>query len=246
MRQGSHEPISVAFRRGCGRAKWRPLVAVVLAVSTIALVGVSSAHGFADRFGVFYLQEPCCGGDPLEGTGASIEGDALTPDKYFCILFRSDAENSNGTYAIQAGLARCGTNGTLDGTCSLSNNLIKFVEKVVASSFTCYPHGAASLFSEYDTWLADGSGTTWFAYINGTAYESSSFTGNLIDESGEHTSTDSCSGWSGHAVFADDGLWPWQRYVKATRTWTQIQASQHSHGCWTLNGGPPSPFDISH
>jgi hypothetical protein len=63
------------------------------------------------------------------------------------LLFRSEAQTD--TRLIQAGLVKCGTNAGLDGTCSLSNNLVKFVEILNSSGYHCYAHGDASTGTEY-------------------------------------------------------------------------------------------------
>lgn len=196
------------------------------------------------RFGAYYLTPPCCGGDSLNGTGAAILVSGINPDSSNCLLFRSTAESASN-YLIQSGLLRCGSGQMLDGTCSLSNNLVKFVEKDVAGSYTCYPHGAASLNTTYTATPQNTTGTLWYAYIDGIAYENNSFSADAIAESGEHTS-DSCSGWSGHGVFGQSSLWPWKRYVIGSASWKTVQSSYQHAGCWALSGAPPNSFDISH
>jgi hypothetical protein len=226
-------------------------VLVVAVTTALSIAGTAFADPSlwwqSPRFGAYYLTSPCCNGDPFNGTGASIKVTSASPDSQPCLLFRSTAEK--GGYLIQSGLTKCGTNSTgLDGTCSLSNNLVKFVEKEVNGVYTCYPHGAASLNTTYTATPQNTTGTLWYAYIDGTAYESNSFTAEAIAETAEHTDPngDSCSGWSGAATFASSATWPWQRYVINNPSWTRVQSSYTHAGCWSLSGGPPNSFTISH
>lgn len=67
-------------------------------------------------------------------------------------------------------------------------------------------------------------------------------------EGGEHTGTDDCSGWSGSGTWASgpDNSYRWQRYYASTLSWIVVQGASTSSGCWTLSGGPPGSFTISH
>jgi hypothetical protein len=221
--------------------------AAVLCLSVLgALHGASTADSYPAKFGMRYLQPPCCSGQPLQGTASSLYVSAITPDSSHCIAFRSDAENQPADYLLQAGLLKCGSSA--DHNCHINNQLIKWVETEVAGVFTCFAHGTASLNTLYDpVSVINGSGNTWTAYIGSTAYESNSFPQYFITESGEHTGTDSCSGWTGVATFAKSGsLWQWSRYLQSTRSWTIVGSSYISAGCWTVGGPLPGPFDIYH
>jgi hypothetical protein len=212
----------------------------------VLLTCSSSAFGFAARFGTRYLEPPCCGGDALNGTSASINISSISPDSTRCILFSSDAENSTHLYLLQDGVVRCGSSSSLDGTCSLTNNTVKFVEKEVNGSYTCYAHGSAALNFDHAAVLQNASGTTWSTVLDGVTYETNSFTQYGIYEQGEHAGSDSCTGWSGSARFAANASYPWQRYVQSGATWKTVQSSFSSPGCWSISGGPPGSFTISH
>jgi hypothetical protein len=223
------------------------LIRTFLAIGGVALVAaVFSTQAFGDAFspgfGARYLDPPCCA-DPLNGTRAVIDVAIASADNTNCLLFRSEADTPS--YLIQAGTLRCGpTSPGLDGSCSLSNNLVHYVETEVAGAYTCYPHGAASLNS-YDIYTVDQaqpSSNQWTAFINGTLYEHNTFAPYRIMASAEHTS-DSCSGWSGWGTWGENGV-PWQRWIKSSLTWFTIQTSAISPGCWTLVGAPPSSFII--
>lgn len=217
---------------------------VSLATATAAVAAPGDWYQ-APRYGAYYLTDPCCSGDALNGTSSAIKVESISPDPDSCILFRSTAETES--QLIQAGVARCGSNIALDGTCSSSNNLVKFVEILNGGVYTCYPHGAASARYIYNVSVQNASSTTWYAFINGTSYESLSMPAAVaIAESGEHTPSNSCSGWSASATYANSSAYPWQRFIKSSLTWFNVQSSYASAGCWTLTGGPPSPFTISH
>lgn len=224
----------------------RRLIVVLCAALLWALIaGAQGSSSFVSRFGSRYLQPPCCNGDTLNGTYASISVDYIAPGSAYCVLFRSVAQDSAGAYLLQAGLARCGAYTSLDGTCSLSNNFIKFVEKEVNYVYTCYPHGAATLSTTYNPLVVSYTGNSWSAQIDSTAYESNSFTQYMITEGAEHAGTDSCTGgWAASGFFA--GLGAWQRYHQGSGTWKTVQSSYISEGCWTIAGGPPSSFTIYH
>src|SRR4051812_28479807 len=81
----------------------------------------------------YFLEQPCCGGDSLYGTRASIRTPNSQPSHGGdeCMLFRSDAEgfNSSGIgRLIQAGFVHCGPSTSLDGTCATVNKQVQFVE----------------------------------------------------------------------------------------------------------------------
>jgi hypothetical protein len=79
-------------------------LAAIFCLSVLgALVAVSVADSFPARFGERYLQPPCCNGEPLQGTAASLYVSSYSPDSY-CVLHASDAGNQAATYGIKVGL----------------------------------------------------------------------------------------------------------------------------------------------
>lgn len=225
------------------------IAALIFAASAVA---DPSQWWQSPRFGAYYLTSPCCNGDTFNGTGASIIVNSANPNSQSCLLFRSTAE-ANGSggpngYLLQSGIVRCASGFSVDNTCSLSNNLVKFVETEVNGQYTCYPHGAVSFGTSHTATPQNASGNLWYSFIDGTAYESNTFVAAAIAESGEHNgpNADNCSGWSGSATFGSSAPWPWERYVIGSSGWVQIQSSYTHAGCWSLSGGPPNSFTISH
>jgi len=220
----------------------RSTLIATLCVSVVALgyVGAALGTSFSDK----YLTEPCCGGDALNGTSASLNASSISPDTNNCIMYRADAEDS-GVQLIQAGLVRCGSGADLDATCSTSNNLVLYVEIIDSTGHaTCYQHGSASTGTEYVPVVQNASGTTWYAYISGTAYEHTSMSTYGILEGAEYTGS-SCSGWSGSVTYAGDSTYPWQRFIKSTLSWYTVQTSYNDGGCWTESGSLPGSFSYS-
>jgi hypothetical protein len=220
------------------------IAACIAAVVTFAIATSASAAWYQyNRFGAYYLQEPCCGGDTLNGTGASIEVYTASPDSSSCLLFRSSAENSS--YLIQSGLVRC-NNYSVDYTCGTAGTLVFFVETEVNGSYSCYQHGSASYNTTYTATPQNASGNLWYAYINGNSYESNTFVASVIGETNEHNgpNANTCGSWSGDALYANSSTWPWERYVIGSLTWKKVQSSDTWSGCWTRSGAPPSSFEI--
>jgi hypothetical protein len=127
------------------------------------------------------------------------------------------------------------------------NDLVKFVEIIVASSATCFNHGPASTGVQYTMTVDQGQpgSNEWFSFIDGHYHEHNNFVQYLIAESTEHTDTDSCSGWSAFAAFGEVSP-RWQRFIRASLSWYTVQSSYLSAGCWTPSGGPPNAFYFSH
>jgi hypothetical protein len=229
---------------GRGRRLSRRRFAVLVLVAMAALVVTGSA--LATIFGYNYLQYgSCCGGARLDGTRAYVSVSSITPDASNCIAFQSIVTSLDSNRQLQAALLRCGTNANVDGTCSLTNNFVKIVERIPATgSPVCYPHGAATLGSSYLLTVDSSAGNgTWTAYISGTPYESQSgyTTSVRIPESGEYTGF-SCSGWSGSASFNT-----WQRYNFPNNVWTTVQSSnQRNDGCWSLGTVSNGNFSVTH
>lgn len=186
----------------------------------------------------------CCSGATLDGTRADVVVSGIAPGSAECITFSSVVESQDSNRQLQAGLAKCGVNANIGGTCSLSNNFVKVVEKIPASgSPTCYPHGAASLntSTRLTVWDSVGLGT-YYAYIAGTQYESQSgYTDFVfINEWGEYTGN-SCSGWSGQADFNT-----WQRYYVTVGTWSTVQSASRLQECWAVGSVSNGNFSVGH
>lgn len=238
-----------AARQRIGARRWFFLVAVA-SIYLAVLASSANAITLTARYGARYLEyglnPPCCGGDALWGTSASINVASIGADGPNCVLFRSDAEDLS-TNLIQAGIVRCGDTSTgLAGVCSRNHTVVKFVEThLQGQSYHCVEHGSASTGVDHAAVVYAPSGTTWYSFIDGVQYETNSFTQRVIMESGEHTSTDSCTGWFGSATFAASPSYPWQRFVQPP-TWKTVQSSYNSPGCWSISGGPPGAFTIRH
>jgi hypothetical protein len=236
---------------------WHWILSILGCAALVALLVLTASESagalsLTSRYGARYLEygntPPCCDGDQLWGTSASINVSSIAADGPYCILFRSDAENSS-SYLIQAGIVRCGDTSTgLDQTCSVapSHPIVKFVEThIPGSNYHCVAHGTASLGVDHAAVVYAPSGTTWYSFIDGIQYETNSFTQHAVMESGEHAGSDSCSGWTASATFAAGVSYPWQRFVQPG-TWKTVQSSYNSPGCWTITGGPPGAFTIRH
>jgi hypothetical protein len=217
-----------------------------LAVASCVVASSASGLSLTARYGARYLEPPCCGGDALWGTSASINVSSIAADGSNCVVFRSDAENLNADL-IQAGIVRCGDTSTgLAGTCSQNHTVVKFVETHLQNqSYHCVEHGAAALGVDHAAVVYAPSGSTWYSFIDGMQYETNTFSQRIIMESGEHAGSDSCSNWTASATFAAGVSYPWQRYVQSSG-WKTVQSSYNSPGCWTITGGPPGAFTIRH
>gem|GEM_PF-3757219 len=221
-------------------------LAAFAAVACCVLASSAGALTLTARYGARYLEPPCCGGDALWGTSASINVASIAADGANCILFRSDAENLNQDL-IQAGIVRCGDTSTgLAGTCSRNHTIVKFVEThLQGQPYHCVEHGAAATGVDHAAVVFAPSGSTWYSFLDGVQYETNTFSQRIIMESGEHAGSDSCSSWTARATFAAGVSYAWQRYVQSSG-WKTIQSSYNSPGCWSITGGPPGAFTITH
>lgn len=218
---------------------------------TIALVATVAALTFtgaalATLFGANALRQgSCCSGQALNGTRAYISASSNSPDASNCTAFASAVTSFDSNRQLQAGIVRCGSSANVDGTCSLSNNLVKYVERIPATgSPVCYPHGAASLNTSYLLTVDDSANSgTWQAYIDGVLQEGQSgYTSSVgIEEWGEYTGT-GCSGWSAAASIST-----WQRYNYSLNSWITVQsASLRNDGCWSVGSVSSGNFSVSH
>lgn len=230
------------------------LVFATLAVSAglfAMLAGSANASTFANRYGMRFLESgQCCNNAALDGTRASIIPNYVNPGASYCTAFRSDGEGAIGSgYLIQAGVVKCGVNQNVDGTCSLSNNLVKFVETETPSDgYVCYPHGGTSTGTAVDAAVTGSVSNPWTAWLDGTQEEAIAAPPSFyyLVEGAEHAGTDSCdsSNWGGTNEGTFGSTEAWARNT-TSMTWYTVQGSSTSSGCWTVSGGPPGSFTIS-
>jgi hypothetical protein len=234
----------------------RTLRFTVAAVVLIGLIASSLALGATNASATnvaiwgdnHLIYGSCCGGATLDGTRAYISVSSISPASSSCVLFDSVVSSADSNRQLEAGLAKCGTNANLDGTCSLTNNLVKYVERIPAvGSPVCYPHGAGGLNNSDLVTVDSASGNgTYNAYIDGNLYEGQSgYTSNVgIFEWGENSGLSlSCSGWGGSASFTT-----WQRYYFTANTWTTVQSAnkESTNNCWTVGTVSNGFFTVSH
>jgi hypothetical protein len=122
-----------------------------------------------------------------------------------CVLASITAVNLASSRQNQFGVTQCASGATIDGTCS-STSL--FVETYQSPTYTCYPHGGASLGSQYSLRIRETSvGSNVFqAFLSaGGGFESV----NLLSGTSrtfawlEVTATGACdASWSGSATFS--------------------------------------------
>jgi hypothetical protein len=229
-------------RRPFARFSLLYLVAAGIALCTCA--GAS-----ANTFGGYELHYPCCNSDPLYGTRANISippsSGNWNPGSAHCVAARSDAEDNTLPRLIQTGFIRCAPGYSADGTCSLSNNLVNFVETNNGSGFTCYPKGAVSYGTTHKYTVDKGSSSTWTAYIDGVADTHTVSMGNArnLVESNEFTGD---SGSFTATASYGSGL-AWQRWTGST--WFTVQSAYVliiPSGSWSVLGGPPNVWSVSH
>jgi hypothetical protein len=225
---------------------WRVILKLVsrlrfLAIGLLAALTFAAAASAA-QWGNLYLSYSS-GGSTLDGTRADITVSSASPDTSDCLIHASVVNEQNASKQLESGLVICGSGTSIDGTCSLSNNFVKYVERYNGSSYTCYPHGSASFNTSYLATVDNSSGNgTWSAYISGTLYEAQSgYDNNVnVDEWGEYTDT-SCSGWSDSTGFSS-----WQSYNYSANTWSTVgSANNGTTGCWTTSGLSSGSFSVS-
>jgi hypothetical protein len=226
-----------------------------------AAVALTSSGWFASSAGAtnfgtrLLVYNNCCNGELLYGTKASIYTPPTSGSIYLptsdCLAARSDAESGSGAtqILIQTGWVICAPgSGGADQTCSLSGNLVQYVEIIAAPDYIgrCYPKGAIGYNVEaLYTVRYDGS-NTWYAWIAGVqdSHPLSMGAARELLEGMEWTG--SCSNFHGQA---DYGIAiPWQRY-QASNTWYQVQSSSKQldcNGAWTDYGAPPFNFAFYH
>lgn len=231
----AHPPPVAGDARILGLARLRHFrLRTYLTVFALAAVGLftMSDSASAALFGHNHLTYgQCCSGVRLDGTRANISVSSISPDASHCIAFQSIVTSLDSARQLQTAVAKCGPNANIGGTCSLSNNFVKLVERIPAvGSPVCYPHGAAALNSGALLTVDNPSGDgIWYTFINGTRYEGQSgYTNQIhISEGGEYTGS-SCASWSTGSSYV-----AWQRYNFPSNAWTTVQSSgKNNDGCW--------------
>jgi len=220
----------------------------LIVVAALALGGVLGAAQ-ATTFGHKYLRVNfCCNNEGLYGTKASMytpvsAGDLTFPTKD-CFAARSDAEIESPVVDIQTGWVRCATGANVEGTCSLTNNLVNYVETHPNGGiWTCYPMGSVG-YNVETLYTVKQSGSTWYAWIAGVQDTHGVAMGGAeyLIEGAEWTG--GCDNFNGYADYAM--AITWQRW-RPSQVWYQVQSSSTLLNCgWTASGGPPSSFSFDH
>lgn len=155
-----------ADRRTMRRARF--IIALSLIGCAVAATAQEATANYPQNpMGGYYLVSPgCCNGDALYGTRAGLSTPVNTISiPAHCFLARSDAEGSGPPRLLQAGFVRCAPGYTLDGTCSVSNNLVHFVERLTQTfGYECWGQGAVSYNTthKYTSWSQNFQ--QWYAY----------------------------------------------------------------------------------
>lgn len=220
----------------------RLLIFCVLTAALFITTGTSGA--FAANWGSRYLTYgSCCSGQVVHGTRADISVHQWIPLSTDCLLYDSVVSLTAGGKQLEVGLGRCGASTSLDGTCSLTNNGVKYVERYNGSSYVCFPHGAASLDVAYKASLTDTSGGAgiYYSYIDGTQYEGQSGYNNnvTIYEWAEETDGVSCGlAWDGNVTHET-----WQRWNGSS--WVTVGSSNSQQTCWSVGALSSGTFNTS-
>jgi hypothetical protein len=242
------EPLLVGTRgRGAveRRRDRRLWLLLVLVAGTLFLATPAQAS----IFGHWYLDtNQCCGSDPLKGTRASIRTPTTSSGfsiPSHCALFRSDAENDSGKQ-IQVGFVKCGPNWTLDGSCSVSNNLVKYVELRLSSGYACYSKGSVG-YGNDSTYSAVKVATgTWRTYIEGVAQTPDySWGGSAVRliEGGEYTGSTSNDSFTASGRYGISRVWGRSN----GSSWVTVTSAFQVLGTgWTISGGPDGAWTVNH
>ncbi len=175
----------------------------------------------------------------VDGTEGSITATYVgLPPSSLCIVY---SHNIAGTgRQLEAGLAVCGTNATIDGTCVGFNDL--FSETYISGiGYSCYRGASWGYGTAYPVSVQKYASGSYVSYVNGTAYQSlTGFpTANHGNVWAEETGTTSCSGWSGSARFSN---WKYLR----SGVWTTVTSATKSPGCWAVSTVSSGAFSVSH
>lgn len=225
---------------------------VVLGVFVILAFAFASPAA-AQTYGGYKVQQPCCNGDPLYGTRASIttpsSASAWNLNNAECVAYRSDAEDFN--HLIQVGFLRCAAGYSVGGSCGPNPSpapLLLYTEIINFGVQNCYPRGNATYGATYLMSLTTTSSPRgrWLSYINGaTDNNAVQFDGPsavLLSESPEYTG--SCGGaFTVTGRYGDPNRW--QRLHGGG--WFTVQSASSLVTCgWSNSAGPPNAWTSSH
>jgi hypothetical protein len=229
------------FGLRCTRRRLLCLLAIGVAATGIAAAGAQGVV-FAD----YNLHAPCCNGDSLWGSRASIRtpGSTITFGSNACLAQRSYAQE--GGQQIQTGFVTCAANANVDGTCATVNKQVQYVEIIGVDGLAhCYSHGVIGL-SITAKYTVDRTGSVWLAYIDGVADTHTSPMGaaNVIGEGAEWQDACGSSYNSGPATYGSTQAW--QRWTGST--WFTVQSAYTTGSTcgFSIAGGPTGTWSIAH
>ena len=248
-------------------------IGVLVCIASLSLVPSAGANYFGWRY---LIQGDCCGGVDITGTRATLttpnSNFATTPD--LCAVHREVMEGNTVPPAtgdnrlIQTGMLKCGTGANIDGTCSLSGNLIYFTEVLWSSGYHCTTLGQASYSAshKFSVWQPNND-DTYYTYFDGSKDPTSGFFYATIPyiwyagSTGELAGCSSASGCNSHGSIDVPGTYasspgtPWQRYQPGDSSWHTVASSPTCAGpflpgCggggWSFISGPPGAFNINY
>jgi hypothetical protein len=218
-------------------------VAVTVIALGFALLTATSASAITGQFGGYYHIND-------NGTRAYVDITENVPDGSNCVASASVVTSSVSGGQLQVGEVKCGGNANVDGTCSVAQQQVLFVERIPQSggSPVCYPDGSGNFFTSYLMTVDDSSNNgTYWTYINGTQHEGQSgySPGSVyFTEESEYTGGGCTTAWG-----ASTGFSTWQYFNYAISAWVGIaQPSDSIDQCWTLGSYNSSAgsFTVSH
>ncbi|MBE7179941.1 MAG: hypothetical protein INR71_01840 [Terriglobus roseus] len=153
----------------------------MVAATQVAMPGTARADDSAPKYaqnGWYQRAADLPSGTAMDGWRANITVTTDTPGANSCTLNSVLANNnvSSATLQLESGDVICGANTSIDGSCSLNTNLVRFDETDDHNTYTCYQYGTATKGST-DTYRVTreptfGSALTYYrAYINGTGHQ---------------------------------------------------------------------------
>lgn len=213
---------------------------------------LTSGQAGANSFAHYEKSDPCCSGELLKGAKSSIKtpltSDLLEPSGLVCFAFRNVANRVTPIVRqIQAGFVRCSPNANVGGTCSLSNNLVKYVETIASDGTgVCSPKGGVGWDSDHTYSVLKVASDTWRAYIDGIAQTPDySWGSEALWEAagGEHTGPVSGSVGKGTGTYGLSRTW--QRYNGSA--WVTItSADLWEEPRWDVSGGVQTAYSVKY
>lgn len=251
MRSGTRDARPVQELGWAAKTARFGAIAASLTILALSLVGTASAFWGDQRYGLYYLPASSIGAS-LDGTRAWIAVFSLSPGSSTCPGMASAMTNTANGQQMQIGIAQCAPGYSIDGTCSLSNNVVLFVERRADGfgSYTCYPHGPGVLGANYLLTVDDSGSGNMCTYSGGNPYECQTWydtTASVAEEWAEAgqpapLGEATCFGWGLSGQVANFEYW--------TLTWSGWQfAGPNSSayaGCYSLGGISNSSWSISH